>query len=571
MRIRTRLCTRTCAPALALAGAVSLLLWASGCSKACESEAPAFQVDVELAPEVNASEIATLTAEIRAAGQRKNAQLDVIPLRTNRRASFVVLVGEAGSTGFTAEISVQARDDRGEAVAWGTASYAASGDACNFFSLTLAAPHAGDGAPPDSGPPPDGPGPDGPRDTGPKPDGGGCVDGGVPSGVSVNYRSIGTNSGTLYATGNASVTCGGRVVTFGGGASLPAKIGQGDRITLGGETRYILTRDSATQVTLQRPSAGTHNGVGFSITRAFTSLGAWENGRGGNLVGDNRREVGVCYNDGVLGKGVVISGSTTDSKRYMELTVASGQRHSGKAGTGVILKPSVAGHAIEILDDHTRVGWLEITDWSANTANSYDGINIMANNVLVEGVIIHDDGARSVSNPDCNGITLEADGKQATVRNSIVYHIARSGITVHNTPNASLTVESCTVWSCAEYDNVPASYGCVGIYGSPTSTLVAVNVIAVDTQNGGADFFGTLSGSSKTNLSSDGTAPGAGSLQNQAAANQLVSLSGGVDLHLKSGAAAVDQGTDLSSKFSLDIDQQTRPQGGGWDIGADER
>jgi hypothetical protein len=561
-----RLCFAACASTLVLLGA-------PGCSDVCESEAPAFQIDLELAPGVDAPQIATLTADVQAAGLRKQAQLDVIPLKANRRASFVVRVGGAGAGGFSAEVSVQARDDQGGLVAWGSDRYSASGDACNFFSLTLAGPHAGDGAPPDGGPPPDGPRPDGPpADTGPTPgDGGGCVDGAVPSGVSVNHRSIGTNGGTLFATGNASVTCGGRVVTFGGGASLPTKVGQGDRITLGGETRYILTRDSATQVTLQRPSAGTHSGVSYTIKRAFTSPAAWESARGGDLVGDNRREVGVCYKDGVLDAGVVISGSTTDAKRYMQLTVAASQRHDGKAGTGVILKPGAAGHAIEILDDHTRIGWLEITDWSSGTANSYDGINIQADQVLVEGVIVHDDGARSVSNPDCNGITLEADGKQATVRNSIVYHVARSGITIHNTPNATLAVESCTVWSCAEHDNAPTGYGCVGNYGSSTSSLTAVNVIAMGAQNGGADFFGALSSASKTNLSSDGTAPGSGSLQNQAAADQLVSLSGGIDLHLKSGAAAIDTGTDLSSKFSLDIDQESRPNGVGWDIGADER
>ncbi len=48
-----------------------------------------------------------------------------------------------------------------------------------------------------------------------------------------NYRSIGTTSGTLYSTGTASTTAGSTIVTFGGGAVLPADIGAGDKLTFG--------------------------------------------------------------------------------------------------------------------------------------------------------------------------------------------------------------------------------------------------------------------------------------------------------------------------------------------------
>jgi hypothetical protein len=433
---------------------------------------------------------------------------------------------------------------------------------------------------------PDAPLPDlAPPDTAPPdlalPDAGGCtMDSGPPSGVTVNYRSIGTNSGTLYASGTVSVSSGSTVATLGGGASLPSSVGRGDRLTIGSlsQERYILRRDSATQLTLQTPSSGSATGASYAVTRAYNSLQAWENDRDGNLVAENRLEVGVCYNDGPLTSALVVDGSITDATRYMHLTVAPGQRHSGKAGAGAVLKPAGPVHAIEILDPYTRVEWLEITDWGTNTSSanmSFDGINIQADQVLVSHVIVHHDGGRSYYNPDCNGIAVEAN-VSATVRNSIVHNIARSGISIHNAAGASLTVQSCTVWSCTEQDNMPEIYGCVGIHNSNNAVLLAENVIAMDAQGLGLDFFvswaGAFNASCRNNLSSDSTAPGIGALTGQSAANQFEDLTSAVkDLHLKAGSNAIGTGVDLSSLFCDDIDSQARPVGAGWEIGADER
>jgi hypothetical protein len=50
----------------------------------------------------------------------------------------------------------------------------------------------------------------------------------------------------------------------------------------------------------------------------------------------------------------------------------------------------------------------------------------------------------------------------------------------------------------------------------------------------------------------------------------FVSLaSGAEDLHLRSGAPAIDAGAP--SGALTDIDGELRPRGAGWDIGADER
>jgi hypothetical protein len=140
-------CRRLCSLLLAYPA----LLAAGGCAdRACESEPPAMQVILELAPSVSTASIQTLRADVAAAGLAKTADLATEPLKSNRRATFVVLVGDPGAGGFLAQISVKALDAGGAVIARGDETFSASGDGCNAFSLRLS--DGGDGGLPD-GPP----------------------------------------------------------------------------------------------------------------------------------------------------------------------------------------------------------------------------------------------------------------------------------------------------------------------------------------------------------------------------------------------------------------------------------
>jgi hypothetical protein len=179
--------------------------------------------------------------------------------------------------------------------------------------------------------------------------------------LAVNYRSIGTAVGTLYSTGDASISAGGSTVTFAGGAVLPTNVGLGDELVVGAETMYILSRDSTTQVTIQGTASSTHSNAAYTISRAYNTFSAWETARQGDLVAEDRREVGVAYNDGEFTPTTTfyISGSTTDSTHYMELTVAEGQRHDGTAGTGVVVNAiGVSGDIFALDDEYTVIEWL---------------------------------------------------------------------------------------------------------------------------------------------------------------------------------------------------------------------
>jgi hypothetical protein len=179
--------------------------------------------------------------------------------------------------------------------------------------------------------------------------------------ATTQYRSVGTNTGDLASgdgiTVKATVSSGGTTVTF-TGLSLPAMdqvgaMGPGDKITLdpGGaneDVRYILSRDSATQVTLQSAVSNDHTVAAnqdFNITRAYNTLSGWESARQRDLTattGDDSIEVAVCYKDGVLQEidVVEIDGWTTAEDNYIRIWVPEGQRHTGTAGTGFVLKPN---------------------------------------------------------------------------------------------------------------------------------------------------------------------------------------------------------------------------------------
>jgi hypothetical protein len=380
------------------------------------------------------------------------------------------------------------------------------------------------------------------------------------AGFGVNYRSIGTNAAVLYSTGDASIASGGSVVTFAGGASLPTNIGAGDKLVITStrtDTLYILSRDSATQVTVQGTATNNHLNGTYTIERAYNAFQDWESGRGGDLVADQRQEVGVAYADGDFTAGATISGSYTDSTHYLKLTVADGQRHSGVAGAGVRIdaQAGLGEDVLAVQDEYTQIEWLQITNF--NDGVGIDGLTISENadNSVVQYLVIWNfDGADS-------GVRLRGD---ATVRNTIIYDGQR-GMKVE--AGAVATIENVTV------------YGMTGTgirENSDSGTAVTIrNAISVG--NGTSDFSltGTISYfgyNLYTTVAGFDPADFQGNNQSPPATvdDLFVTITAGSeDLHLEaSGHDALRKGVDLSGSFTDDIDGDTRSVA--WDIGADE-
>jgi len=392
------------------------------------------------------------------------------------------------------------------------------------------------------------------------------VEGSCPAGA--NCRSIGILGGAVYEVGAASAEAGTRSVVLSEGASLPdpaaiGAVGPGDRLILdpGGseEVAYISARLSATELILQQPVESSHVGLSYRIERAYSALQNWADpcaatpcrssssgGRGGDLVADERMEVGVVYKDGPLVQRIEIVSNTTDAEHHMILTVAEGQRHDGRAGTGATIDGAATmGSMIVVGSDHTRVQWLEVR---GARGGGRGGVRVSASTgVVLEFLISHDNES---------GIRLsDGPGSDAVVRNSIVFANISDGVE-GDEPGDSLTIENCTI------------YGNGGDGVDPQASSVTVrNTISMG--NAASDFLGDLEQSH--NISSDLTAAGPASWAGLNIDGMFLSTtSGDEDFHMQEAAAGVGAGLDRSTSFDLDIDGEKRPIGN-WDVGADER
>jgi uncharacterized repeat protein (TIGR01451 family) len=329
--------------------------------------------------------------------------------------------------------------------------------------------------------------------------------------LTIDYRSVGMNPGTLAGTAGsdrASVALGARVVTF-AGTSLPTNIGPGDQLDFTGgspETLFVLSRDSAAQVTVQTPAASDHTvPQTYTIKRAYNTLQAWEDTLPANLVTANVREVGVAYNDAPFTTGVSFSGSVTDPARGILLTTNVADRQRGISSSGVVLDNGGAGTpAISISDDHVSVEYFEITGGSGPGAHGIELASVNpANLTTVRYNLIHNTGG--------DGIRLgDADAIVEVYNNFIFDTNVGIRLLVDVSPVARVNVFNDTVYNCATAG--VASLDGAGTYVRQTSLRVTLrNNIAhsspVDFQVAEpfdeAYFCTTMSGQNPTGCSDD--------------------------------------------------------------------
>lgn len=409
----------------------------------------------------------------------------------------------------------------------------------------------------------------------------------LPVGAGDIYRSIGTAPD--YTTGSVTATAGDATVTGTGTAWRSANRGRGDRITINGIDYVVAQVSSDASLVLTTPASTTYSGSSYTIARQFTTLTSWEDcvdGPGGtpcpyfpvasnDLVADDRNEIGIAYKDTRFTENLDIQGASTDADHYITLTVDPGNRHSGIAGTGVILDPAASGpdlHAIAVEVDHTRIEWLEITGWAGNSS---EGVRIGADNTVMEYLIIH--GGPETTHDQNDGFYVGPDTDlTGTIRNTIVYNVPRAGILLQNFQGSAtldFDVENVSVYNCGTVGADFQRGGLAMREEGNTTILNATNVISVGNTNNDFTVVGAGSaswGASDHNVSSDTSAPpSANRWPSTPAAGEFVSIVGGSeDLHLRSTAVALDKGTALS--VARDIDFEGRPKGGAWDIGADE-
>lgn len=318
-----------------------------------------------------------------------------------------------------------------------------------------------------------------------------------------------------------------------------------------------------------------------TTSRDYSTITLWEADLDdGGIYSASDDALGECYNDSAFDELVVIDGGSTIGLTSATLSVASGERHDGTSGSGARIVRTGAGTIItaSVTDPTINVEWLELD------ANSQSAILVersaggTGTDATFSQLIGH-----GVSSNNRNFLGIVAN--RAYILNCIVYDLEQTHTGTRpvqgigqNTSSRLTHIQNCTVHNMVNNNGTGAAY-CYAF--SDVANHKVQNCIGTDTSgttSGTIQDYQQSSPSTATadhNLSSDTSASGTGSLTSKTSSAQFVSTTGGSeDLHLKSGADAIDAGTDLGTTptgIEIDIDGRDRDaEGDTWDMGAHE-
>ena len=314
-------------------------------------------------------------------------------------------------------------------------------------------------------------------------------------------------------------------------------------------------------------------------SRDYTTIQDWINDlsdTGIYTASDNA--IGVCYNDSVfLEEDLAVASSLPNS---ITLTVASGDRHTGKPFTGARIESSGLGNNILNTangdgDPPIIIEWLELHLIDIPD-HEYDLIkhNPSATNTDYLSTFRNLICGASAASGTINAVRGIWSDDAISVYNCMVYDIygfvdpGDTNYIVGIGGTSRMNISNCTVY------NIQGGGDFVYGFGRNFSANTTLqNCIAMNVSNTGAGVAVCIQGSLGTynnNLTSDDSGSGITGLL---ADDQFVSIVvGDIDLHLKSTSTAIGSGLDLGSGlFSIDIDNFDRHENNViWDIGADQ-
>lgn len=259
---------------------------------------------------------------------------------------------------------------------------------------------------------------------------------------------------------------------------------------------------------------------------------------------------------------VSIDGWNTGADNYIKIYTIGLARHTGKWDGGKYrIEKSGGGSCLISYENNIKIDGLQVKIADANLGyglriNDLTGsyTNYIANNIIVGsnngmGVLIDNSATETSYN----------------IYNNVIYNWGSEtesyGILADNhAGNPTLNVYNNTVLNSGR--GISSQDGNNGRY---------VNNISIN--NGNGDFYlGTGFDYANNNISLDSTAPGSGSKVN-AQVKFISTATGSEDFHLASDDKfARDFGADLSadSGFAFNVDMDSQPRSGSWDVGADE-
>jgi hypothetical protein len=328
---------------------------------------------------------------------------------------------------------------------------------------------------------------------------------------------------------------------------------------------------------------GSYSQAPATFKRFYSSITNWEAGLDDTEVyASSDVAVGECHNDSVFNETVTINGGGTVGLASVRLSVHSGSRHDGTAGTGARMIPSGSSSAniIDIARDDVTVEWLELSGASANAGSARHGVRAYSSsqdNIYIRNNIIHD---MKDSTYGSLGITVFYAGTNIFITNNFIYNIIQTntvarGIDCYQGSGAEVL--------CNTLFNISTTSGdAEGIYVGSSAEVAKDNIVLSVSGTTASKCYsigtGSANAASDYNLSDDATAWGSNSVTSSdgaTAANTIENTtSGSENLHLKTGSLAIEAGVDLGTTptgVEIDIDGRNRDsEGDTWDIGADQ-
>lgn len=278
----------------------------------------------------------------------------------------------------------------------------------------------------------------------------------------------------------------------------------------------------------------------------YTTLSAWEAGEQRNLVTADQIATAVCYNDWPTGlvDELDINGWTTDATRYVKVTVAEGHRHNGTPKSGFHMKKtSTATTLIFVRHSYTVLEWIDAEQ--LGTSGKF-GIRHLAGTSPTFRYCISKNATAA------NG-AFSFDVSGATLIQCLAYDSAYGFSHTLATPSGFF---GCVAANCSNHG-----------FHIGGGDVVAKNCIAYNCGTGYRTVGFSNANSSNNASSAASGAPGANAVYNVTSA--AFSDAANNDFHLSSGSVLRGTGANLYSDFQTDIDGNTWPSSGAWDIGFD--
>jgi len=289
----------------------------------------------------------------------------------------------------------------------------------------------------------------------------------------------------------------------------------------------------------------------------FTSLSAFKAIVPDDLITPDECWKAYCYADWAspgLNDYTNFTSSGTSSVNYIEITSPLSEYHQGLRDSGFLIYSDSYYYAIILTADYSRInnigfGKSLYGGWSLNLKFDYGSIGGLVDSLVID------------SNVDGDHTSIVCRGSSQTIRNCIMFGTGSTG----STAMSANTVSTAVIFA----DNVTIVNADRGFQLDSGSIATVKNTVLYDCTK-------VLSESSGITADSSNNAYSAGTT-NATNFNPVITDVDSADFlsvtndnyHLSRLSSLIGEGINLYSEFIKDIDGDTQPSSGAWDIGAD--